>query len=42
MENPNIQFIILSDSLFIGDISLKTPKIVKITGDLAIFKKNQS
>jgi hypothetical protein len=42
MENSNIPFIFLLDILFIEDISLKIPKIVKITGDLAIFKKNQT
>jgi hypothetical protein len=39
MENPNILFIIFFDSLVIGDISLKTPKIAKISGDLAISEK---
>jgi hypothetical protein len=34
MGNLNIQFIILLDSLFIGDLLLKTLKIMKITGDL--------
>jgi hypothetical protein len=42
MENSNIPFIFLLDILFIGDISLKIPKIAKVTGDLAIFKKNQT